>query len=324
MKVMVTGGLGVNGSWVTRRLVERGLHPVVIDSRADTALIGDDCAGAITMVEGSIGDEALIDRVLRAHGVERVIHLAALVGHPDDPSGVFGINAQATVKLLDAARRHGIKRFVFASSRAVYGAIEGEQAHPGYRPITEDHPLRPVHVYDVCKVASEGMGRCYAAQFGMEFVALRFATIFGPGKTLRHKKFGVLSRMIEDPLNGLPVRIAKGGEQRDDVIYVDDVAQALVLACLHERPSYTEYNISHAHGVTLHDLAAAVRRQVPQADIEIGAGLDYINAGVNYAGVLDNTRAREDLGFVPRFTLDAAVEDYLRQMKWLKLPPFDR
>ena len=71
-------------------------------------------------------------------------------------------------------------------------------------------------------------------------------------------------------------------------------------------------------------LAAAVRKHVPGADIEIAPGLDYIDSGVNYAGVLDNSRAKEDLGFVPRFNLDSAVGDYIEKMKLLGLPPYNR
>lgn len=324
MKILVTGGLGVNGSWVTKKLADRGLVPVVLDTRADFSLIGHDYARRIVFVQGDVSDDTLIAKVLKDHRIERIVHLAAMVGHPDDPAGVFRVNALATVSLLEAARAAGIKRFVFTSSRAVYGALEGRNAHPTYEPITEDHPLRPVHVYDVCKVSSEGMGRCYAQQFGIEFVALRFATIFGPGKTVRHKKFAILSRIIESPLAGEVVRIAQGGEQRDDMIYADDVAEAVVVATLHAGPLRTEYNISHARGFTLHELADAVRKHVPGADIRIGPGLDYIGSGVNYAGLLDNRRVRADLGFAPRFDLDAAVHDYIHKMRLLRLPPFDR
>ncbi len=324
MNILVTGGLGVNGSWVTKKLADRGITPVVLDARADFSLIGPDYEKRIVFVQGSVSDEDLVARTIKQHGVSCIIHLAAMVGHPDDPVGVFRINAYATVQLLEAARKAGIRRFVFTSSRAVYGALEGDAAHPVYKPVKEDHPLRPVHVYDVCKVSSEGMGRCYADQFGMEFVALRFATIFGPGKTVRHKKFAILSRIIEAPLHREPVRIARGGDQRDDVIYADDVAEAVVTAALHSKPRYTEYNISHSRGTTLHDLAAAVRKHVPGADIEIAPGLDYIDSGVNYAGVLDNSRAKEDLGFVPRFNLDSAVGDYIEKMKLLGLPPYNR
>ncbi len=323
MNILVTGGLGVNGSWVTKKLADRGLSPVVLDTRADFSLIGKDYEQRIVFVHGDVSDADLLAHTLEQHGIERIIHLAAMIGHPDDPIGVFRINAFATVQLLEAARKSGVRRFVFASSRAVYGALEGSAAHPVYEPVKEDHPLRPVHVYDVCKVASEGMGKCYADQFGIEFVALRFATIFGPGKTVRHKKFAILSRIIEAPLHGEQVRIARGGDQRDDVIYADDVAEAIVIAALHPRPRYTEYNISHARGTTLHDLADAVRKLVPGADIEIAPGLDYIDAGVNYAGILDNRRAREDLGFTPRFDMVSAVKDYIEKMKLLGLPPYN-
>jgi UDP-glucose 4-epimerase len=320
MNVLVTGGLGVNGSPVIRKLIERGLSPIVMDVRPDFSLLEKGSEKRLRFAEGDFTNVDLLDDTLRHHRVERIIHMAAIVGSSQlDPVKSFQINAGGTVQLLEAARRHEIKRFVFTSTRGVYGALDGLAAHPTYQPVGEDHPLRPVQVYDVCKVASEGMGRNYARLHGIEFVALRFATIFGPGKTLRHRNYAVLSQVIEGPLRNEPVRIPQGGDQKDDMIYVEDVADSIVAATFHPQPHFTEYNISTGIGSRLGDLAAAVRHAVPTADIEIGPGLDFMGWGINYCGILDNRRAREDLGWAPRFDLVSAVQDYADRMIRLDL-----
>lgn len=314
--VLVTGGLGVNGAPVLRHFVARGERPVVIDIRGDLSLLDPDTAAKIEVVIGDFTDPALIADVLRKHAITGIVHMAAVVGEAQAmPLEAFRVNAYGTVQLIDLACRHNIKRFVFTSSRGVYGEQTGEGAHPAYRPIREDDPLCPARVYDVTKVAAEGMGRNYAAMHGIEFIALRFATIFGPGKTLRHKNYGVLSEIVEQSLAGRPVRIAHGGDQKDDLLYVEDVAAAIVAAATHPKPGHDVYNISHGVGVTLHDLADAVRAIAPNADISIGPGLNYMGFEVNYAGVLDNRRATESLGFTPRFTLKEAVRDYAERLR---------
>ncbi len=321
MKILITGGLGVNGAWVTRKLIERGHEPVVFENRPDYSLV-EDLRGAFELVRGDINDLAGLVRACKEHGVRRVVHMAALMP-PDaqaDPLNGFRVNAFGTVQVLEAARIAGVERVIFTSSRAAYGEIPpGEFGHPGYRPVDEDHPLNPSLVYDVCKVASEGMGRSYQRNYGLEFVALRFAAIYGPGKLARHGNVSIYSRLIEDPLAGESVRIPKGGDQRDDFIYVKDIAEAIVLATLHDKPKYPAYNIASGRGRTLRDFSDAVREVIPEADIEIGAGLDFFDMGVNYYAVFDTTRAREDLGFEPRFSLEESVRDYVSVVQRLGL-----
>jgi UDP-glucose 4-epimerase len=322
MNILLTGGLGVNGAWVTRKLVERGHRPVVLENRIDTSLIGDEIAGKIDLVEADITDLDALLRIFETRKIQRVVHMAALItGIQAELLRGFEVNATGTVKILEAASKTSVERIVYTSSRAAYGHIDGRNAHPTYEPITEDHPQRPSLVYDVCKVASEGMGRNYSRMRGLQFVALRFAQIYGPGKLQRHGPYGLFSQLVESPLAGKPVKIPRGGDQRDDVIYVDDIAEAIVLTVLHERPAYDVYNISRGVGTTLHDFADAVRKVVPDAQIEIGGGLDYHGLGASYCGIMDNARARADLGFEPKFDLDRGVAHYVETMRKLHLEP---
>jgi UDP-glucose 4-epimerase len=322
VRLLVTGALGVNGAPVMRKFLKHGLEPVAYDVRPDFSLLRD-LEGKFELVRGDINDPATLTRTLLERRIQRLVHLAALMP-PDaqaDPLTGFRVNALGTVQVLEAARIAGVERVLFTSSRAAYGEITGEYGHPTYRPVGEDHPLNPVIVYDVTKAASEGMGRNYQRNYGLEFVALRFATIYGPGKLARHGPVSLHSRIIETALAGQPVRIPRGGDQRDDVMYVEDVADAIVLATLKEQPKYWVYNIGSGAARSLAEFAVAVRRWIPRADIEIGPGLDYFGMGVNYYCRFDITRAREDLGYVPRYSFEAGVGHYLEMMERLGLKP---
>ena len=323
MNILITGGLGVNGSFVTRKLIERGIRPVLFENRVDTALLKD-CEDGFTLIEGDILDLDRLSAAIGDHRIERVIHMAALM--PDaaqaDMALGWAVNATGTVNVLEAARRCGVARVIFTSSRAVYGeTAPAIHRHPTYAPIGEDHPFNPQIVYDVTKVASEGMGLNYRREYGIEFVALRFAAIYGPGRLARHGSVSILSLLVENPMAGLPARLPRGGDQRDDFIYVDDVAEGVAAAALSERPAHTAYNIVSGTGHTLMDFADAVREVIPGADIEIGPGLGFFDAGVDYHAVFDPSRAREDLGFVARYSLSDGVRAYVETMARLGIDP---
>jgi UDP-glucose 4-epimerase len=320
VNILVTGGLGVNGAWVTRKLLSRGLSVVVVDRQKDLSLLGSD-RHEVEMIDVDIMDVDAMFTILKQRQIECVVHMAALIsGLQENPLEGFRVNALGSVQLLDAALRAGVKRFVYTSSRAAYGSLDGEHAYPSYKPVREDYRLAGSRVYDTTKVSTELMGRNFA-RLGIEFVALRFATIFGPGKLVRHGPMGIYSRLVENAMLGAPLRISKGGEERDDVIYVDDIAEACVAAVVHSKPKYDAYNISRCIGTTLGEFASEVKRVLPAADIDIGPGLDPLGLGVSYFGVLDNSRARDDLGFSPKFDLRSGIQDYIARMGEFGLAP---
>lgn len=315
MGVLVTGGLGVNGAWVTAKLVALGFKPVVFENREDFSLLADGVRDRITLVHGDVTNLNALEAAIKAHHIRCVIHMAAVIDGQPNPAQAFAINAGGTVNVLEAAVRQGVERVVYTSSRAVYGHVDDASAHPTYAPITEDHCQQPRRVYDVTKSVGEGMGNNFADRYGLQFVALRFAQIYGPGKSARHGSLGLFSRLVEGPMAGEAVTVERGGDQRDDLIYVEDVADAVVRAALHPALRHHAYNISSNTGTTLHDFASAVRASIPDARIEIGPGTDYHGLGVHYYGVMDNRLAREDLGFIPRYDLMQGVARYVQTLR---------
>ncbi|MDP2659928.1 MAG: NAD-dependent epimerase/dehydratase family protein, partial [Dehalococcoidia bacterium] len=237
-----------------------------------------------------------------------------------DPRLGFEVNATGTVNILEASRLAGVERVVFTSSKAVYGPIRGEHAYPTYKPLGEDHPKNPISVYDVCKVASEGMGMNYHRNYGLDFIALRFASIYGPGKLARHGAIAQHSKIIENSMLGKPATVAKGAQERDDMIYVKDVAQGIVKACLAKGVEHRAFNIGTGKGVTLVDMAEAVKKIYPNAQIEIGPGLNYIGWDESYFSIFDISKARDELGYEPRYGVEEGVADYIETMKRLNIP----
>lgn len=315
MRVLVTGGIGVNGAWVTRKLLERGHEPIVLDTRPDYSLLPD-LEGQFELVLGDVLDLPGLERIVGEKRIERVAHLAAYFS-PDMeqlPYAQFSVSAMGTINMLEACARAGIDRFVYTSSRGYYGSTPSPVGGPGYLPIAEDYRPDPNTIYNAVKLACESMGRQYRRVYGIRFVALRFAGIYGPGKTTRHAHSSLRSRLVEDPFAGIPVRLERGGDQLDDMIYVDDIAEAITIALLKDEVHYDAYNIASGEGHTLREFAAAVKHEIPGADIAIGDGPAYY-AGVHSHAIFDITRAKTDLGWAPKFSIAQGVHDYVETLR---------
>jgi len=324
MQILITGALGVNGASVLRNLCARNVRPVVFENRIDLSLVRD-LVGQLEVVQGDINDLAALIRALQKHRIQRLIHMAALMppATEADPYKGFAVNGLGTVNVLEAACIAGVERVVFTSSVSFYGRVtEPEHLHPIYKPVTEEHHPNPNSVYDVTKVASEVMGLSYARTYGIGFVALRFANMYGPGKLARHGRVSLQSKILESALAGTPVRLPQGSEQKADMIYVDDVAEGIVLATITDELKHSAYNICTGRGETIVEFADAVKAAIPGADIEVGPGLDFFEYG-SPGGyyLMDPTRAREDLGFEARFSLTEGVRAYVDAMQRLQLQP---
>jgi UDP-glucose 4-epimerase len=319
MNILVTGGLGVVGSWVSRRLVHEGHRPIIFARHLTTSLIPD-IIDKVDIVMGDISDIPSIIRVLKEYRIKTVVHLAALMGRAAqfNPLVGFSINAGGTVNVLEAARIMEVERVVFTSSKLALSPIIGDHSYPTYKPVDETYgayPAAPTTVYGIAKVASELMGNTYSEQYGFEFVALRFAQVFGPGKSGGQT---VLAQIIENAMSGYPTVIPQGSDEKDDMTYIKDVANAVVLACFAKNVQHRLFHIGTGKGYSYADFAQSIRKVYPSAVIDIGPGLRR-PPGLGF--VMDISRARQELGYIPTFSPDEAVKDYVEVMKQFDFKP---
>jgi UDP-glucose 4-epimerase len=318
MKVLITGGMGVMGAEATRKFVQEGHRPVIFARHRNESLIRD-IVDKVDIELGDITDLPSLMHAVKKHSVTHIVHVAALVGAGCDanPPLAVQINAVGTVNVLETARLFDIKRVVYISAKGVYGPFVGEYGYPTYKPVPEDHKTAPVRLYDSTKFMGENLALYYQANLGLDVIALRFGTTYGPGKSAKGVH-GVVGRIIEDPAHGRPFQLLKGGDEKDDFVYCKDAALGIYLTCMVENPKSRLFNIGSGVGVSLKDFGNVVRKYLPNASIEVGPGLCFLEKP-NMYGVFDITRAAQELGYRPQFDLDRAVGDYLDAMKRMNL-----
>jgi UDP-glucose 4-epimerase len=319
MKVMITGGMGVIGAEASRRFVQQGHRPVIFARHRDEWLIRD-ILDKVDVELGDVLDMPRLLEVIKRHRVTHIVHAAAFVGavSAENPALSVQVNVMGTVNVLEAARAFDVARVVYTSAKGVYGPALGEYGHPTYKPVPEDLPKNPKRIYDSAKLMGEQVGLYYQANMGVDVVVLRFATTYGPGKTARHGKMGVTSQIVEHPAGGRPFRLAQGGEEKDDFVYNKDSAYGIYLACMAKNPASRVYNIGTGVGRTLEDIARVIRNHLPNADIEIGPGLNFLGMPYPACGIYDISRARAELGYAPQYDLDRGIADYLESLARLK------
>ncbi|GAA3794000.1 NAD-dependent epimerase/dehydratase family protein [Amycolatopsis tucumanensis] len=311
MRFLVTGGLGVNGAWVVRELLGRGHEVAVFESRDDTSLI-EDVADRVELVVGDIRDaDGFTDAALRLRP-DCVIHLAAFVDCERDPHTAIAVNVGGTAAVCAAAVAAGARRVVYTSSKAVYAPATGKRGFPTYEAVREDDELRPTGMYGITKAAAENVVAWYGRNSQVECVSLRFATIFGPGRLQRHAgPINTYSSMVELPASGRGFTIEQGGDERDDIIYVLDVADAIACVALAPGPlRHQAYNVAAGHPVSMHGFADAIRRVIPGAALDVGPGLNPMQMADSYYMALDGTRMEEEFGWRPRYDPDRAIRHY--------------
>jgi len=224
MKVLVTGGAGFIGSNLTKELVEAGHDVRVIDNFSLGVMSNiKDIAKKIKLINGSITDEALVLKAVK--GCDYVFNLAAASSAPmfdDDPRKGYNINVLGFLNVLEASRRLGVKRVMFASSSSIYGDAP--------MPQREDMKVVPPNFYSATKLANEDSARLYSEIFGLETAGFRFFSVYGPNERGKGRFANTVSQFMWSMKNDeVPVLFGDGSQSRD-FIYVRDVAKALMLA----------------------------------------------------------------------------------------------
>ncbi|MBB55363.1 MAG: NAD-dependent dehydratase [Magnetovibrio sp.] len=225
MKCLVTGGAGFIGSHLTERLLEDGHKVVVLDNFSTGRPENLDnlpFADQLMIVEADIQNQDLIMPAFK--DVDWVFHMAALadiVPSIEQPLAYHGANVNGTISVLEASRRHGVKRFVYAASSSCYGI-------PEFFPTREDAPMRPRYPYALTKMIGEQYVMHWERVFGLSAVSLRMFNVFGPRSRTSGTYGAVFGVFLAQKLAGKPFTVVGDGTQTRDFTFVTDVVDAFV------------------------------------------------------------------------------------------------
>lgn len=302
--VLVTGANGFIGSHITSLLesLDYKIIPVDVAPRSpDLSLLGIKSSSHIMDVTGGAAFRALCEKEKATH----IFHAA----HPprDETPAVLNYCYHAMTNILEAAKNLHIKRVVYSSSASIYGQLQ----KPNGSLVKEDDAVTiyPTYFYRAAKTVSEWMGNFYKEKHGIDFVALRYSSVYGPGLyrsiPLELKK-GILGQPCR-PFLTRPL---------DDLIYVDDVADAVRRALFSDKPLSRAYNIGLDKAYQSEDLAKAIRKALPNLNFEIGAHPNAAEVAPHrLRSPLDISLARRELGWSPKIYLDEGIA---RLARWLE------
>ena len=258
MNILVTGGAGFIGSHIVRGLLERGDTVRVLDNFSTGKR--DNLAGLdVEIVEADLRDASRVTEACR--GIETIFHQAAFVSVPQsmlEPTECFDVNVTGTASLFEAARKHGVKRVVFATSAAVYGDSTDY-------PLTEETPLRPLSPYAASKRVDEIYGQLYSASFGVEVAALRYFNVYGPRQRPDSQYAAAVPIFIRRLLDNKPITIYGDGGQTRDLIFVGDVVKANFAAAAHPSAPGGVFNICTGNETRILDLIEILQDLFPSA-----------------------------------------------------------
>ncbi len=291
MRVLVTGGAGFIGSHVVDRLLTHGVSPVIYDQqRSMVHLQQEHFLGSILDVEAL--------RVAM-NGAHAVIHLAAVADVKDvfdDPSYAEMVNTRGTLCVLEAARRCRVKRVIYGSTTWVYSdCLEAE--------VDEETPISaPRHLYTATKIASEFYCRAYAQLYGLETTILRFGIPYGP----RARDAAVVPSFVAKAFRGEPLTLSGDGAQFRQFIYVEDLAEGIVLA-LKPIAANRTYNLDGPERIRIRQIAETIQDLMGEVEIASTPARpgDFSGKGVS------SERAEKELGWKPATPFRTGMERYI-------------
>lgn len=300
---LVTGAAGFIGSALAKKLLDSGYHVVTIDNLS-TGLkenIPKDCE----FIEGNTFDQNIIDK-LANYQFEAIYHIAGQSSGEvsfDNPSYDLFTNTQSTLLLLEYAKKHGVKKFIYASSMSVYGDHDELL-------VDEESYIKPKSFYAVGKMASENYMRIYS-NFGINCVALRFFNVYGPGQNMNNLRQGMASIYLAMALRDKHI-VVKGSKDRfRDFVYIDDVVNACILAERNnDLKQYDCFNICNCRMIKVEYIIDLICGYLD------GVTVDYVEGtpGDQFGIYGKNDKAKKLLGWYPTINFEEGMDRFIKSV----------
>ncbi len=307
MKILVTGGAGFIGSHICRRLLADGHSVSVIDDFNDyydpaiKRANVDSFEGAVRVVEADIRDREAVGALFADGGFEVVIHIAARAGvRPSvlDPQLYIDTNITGTHHLLEAARKHGVRKFLFASSSSVYGL---SQVVPFREDLALPQTLSP---YAATKLAGEHLCGNYSHLFGLNVVCLRFFTVYGPGQ----RPDLAIHKFTDAIHHGRPIPQYGDGSTRRDYTYIDDIVQGVMGAMAYEGQPFDIFNLGENQTITLSELIVEIENALGKKAVIERLPEQQGDMPLTSA---DISKARQLLGYNPQTKIADGIPKFI-------------
>ena len=315
MNILVTGGLGLIGHNVVRRLESQGHNVVIADLFTNYGIIPQDEMNYLfderqkkittkQIYRGGIAAES-IGNLIERHEIDTIVHLASFPRQK-----VVNVNPQlgsqtmseGLLNLLELATKHKVKKFVYISSSMVYGDFSDQ--------VREDAVCRPQGQYGILKLAGEWLVKDYTRKTGMAHVIIRPSAVYGPLDVNDR----VISKFLLAAMRGEALNV-NGANETLDFTYVEDAADGIVAATNLDVANNKTYNITKSHSKTLLEAAELAVHIAGRGSINVrGRDLDFPSRGA-----LNIDAARADLGYNPRVDMEEGFEIYHR---WLQESPY--
>ncbi len=317
MKILLTGGAGFIGSHFAERLLEKGHEVVSIDNlnpfydpaikKRNLKELSRKGEGRFIDLRGDIRNEAFVNEVFKTHVPQGVVHLAAMAGvRPSiaEPLLYQEVNIRGTMNLLEAMKTTGVQKMIFASSSSVYG---NNLKVPFSEDDIVDFPISP---YAATKKAGELLCYTYHHLYRFTLVALRFFTVYGPRQRpeMAIQKF---TRLIDE---GKPVPMFGDGTSKRDYTYITDIVDGMERA-LDIEEGYHIYNLGESQTTSLKTLIQLIETALGKKAIIQSLPQQPGDVNITYA---DISRARRELGYHPRTSMEEGIQRFVAWYRTLK------
>lgn len=300
---LVTGGAGFIGSHIAEKLLEEGISVTVVDNLS----VGLRCnvPERAQFVEGDVRDLTLMKRLAKEADV--IFHQAAKVSIRASVKECYEdaeTNLMGTLNVLRACNQSRVKKFIYASSMAVYSDLQ-EPA-----PVKEDVQKEPISPYGVAKLASERYCLLMCKNHGIDCVVLRYFNTFGPRQTFT-PYVGVITIFINRLLQGKEPVIFGDGQQIRDFVFVGDIARANILA-MKSDVSDTVLNIGTGNGTTVCEIADLLTSRINPEIVSVHGEEQTGELKISFA---DISRAKDKIGYFPEWTLEEKIDEVIEYIK---------
>ena len=316
MNILVTGGLGLIGHNVVRRLQAQGHTVSIIDTKTNYDIIPQEEIDHLVAQRSQglnlskyycldIVNKWTIESCFSVDKPEIVIHMASFPrqkvvnAHPGRGSRTM---SEGLLNLLDHSTKHGVRKFIYISSSMVYGDFKDD--------VKEDYECKPQGQYGILKLAGEWLVKDYTRRTDLVHTIIRPSAVYGPLDV----EDRVISKFILRAMRGQPLQV-NGAQETLDFTYVDDAADGIVAAALSDNTDNKTYNITKSHSHSLLDAANLAVKVAGQGEIVVGnRDLDFPSRGA-----LNIDAARRDFGFDPKVDVEQGFQNYYN---WLKNDPY--